>query len=162
MSAKQIKRLAKKQAEKLLNPNNKEMKSQEQEEPMQTQNEIGFQDLSDSCEMCSSGSESDESVFDFCDGLAKWAIQFQISFVAINALLLLLLKCNIKVPKDARTLLKTPASVIERKVGDGTYVHYGLKNGLTDFLVKNNWNLSNITLDFGIDGLPLFKSSSKH
>ncbi|TMW43974.1 hypothetical protein DOY81_010946, partial [Sarcophaga bullata] len=104
--------------------------------------------------------ESEEAP-DIREELAKWSIKFNISFTAVNALLELLLKCNIKVPKDARTLLKTPSTVVERKVGDGKYIHYGLKNGLTDFLVSNHWKLSTMSLDFGIDGLPLFKSSSK-
>ena len=84
-----------------------------------------------------------------------------VSLVAFNALLLLLRKCNIKVAKDSRTILKTPCSVIERQVGEGKYVHYGLKNGLADFLAVNDWKLPDLMLDFGIDGLPLFKSSSR-
>lgn len=177
MSARHIKRLAKKEAENLISPkikkneSDKSIESQiienipENEEHNQEENIPEYETYENNFESDIlndlSESESEENEFNLREELAKWAIQFQISFVAINSLLLLLIKCNLKVPKDARTLLKTPSSVVERKVGEGTYIHYGLKNGLTDFLVRKDWKLFDITLDFGIDGLPPFKNSTK-
>ena len=105
MSARQIKRWAKKEAENLISPKNKKYKSekciqnqieeniQEYEESIQNINNFDSVTFSDSSE------KSEENEFNLCEELAKWAIQFQVSFVAINALLLLLLKCNIHILK---------------------------------------------------------------
>lgn len=165
MSAKKIRRVAVKEAKKIM-PSNPEVQ-QDMEEQIETfpGNTNSFEALfnSDRCENESSSSNSDSEEEDpnICDELAKWTSEFSISFAALNALLFILNKCKIKVPKDGRTILKTPTEVVKRNVGDGVYVHYGIKSALTDYLVVNQHNLPSITLDFGIDGLPLFKSSSK-
>ncbi|XP_075167624.1 uncharacterized protein LOC142239727 [Haematobia irritans] len=46
-------------------------------------------------------------------------------------------------------------------MGGGTYVHYGVKDAITDFLVKTEYNYRTIIIDINIDGLPLCKSSTK-
>ena len=122
MSAKQtkrlskikIKRVARKEAENLISvkkhqsekstDNHIEENIQEHEDLNQCSNANSVD--SDSFHNLNDESESEENVFNLCEGHVKWAIQFQLSFVAINALLLLLLKCNIKVPKDARILFR--------------------------------------------------------
>jgi len=138
MSAKQLKRLAKKEAQKLLFPEVRNAIITKVNEPvLRLENNSLSDNLSSSC---GTSEQSDsENLFNLCDGLAKWATQFGVSFAAVDELLLLLRKCDITVPKDARTLLKTPNCVIKRQVGEGTYTHYGLKEGLTDFLVLNDW-----------------------
>lgn len=75
--------------------------------------------------------------------------------------MLILKENNMDVPKDARTLKKTPTEVVSRTLGDGNYCHYGLENALTDFLITNSNQFNEIQLDFNIDGLPLAKSSTK-
>ena len=93
---------------------------QEYEDLSQCLNANGID--SDSFYNSNDESESKQNEFNLCEGLAKWAFQFQVSFVVINLLLLLLLKCNIKLPKDTRALIKTPTTIVERKVSEGTYI----------------------------------------
>lgn len=159
MSAKKIRRIAKREAQKIMLSGQQNTEELVEDCPAVIPSLESLFDSEPKENETSSDSEEDEC--NICQLLGKWASDFSISFVALNALLCLLIKCGIKVPKDGRTILKTPTTVVQRKVGDGIYVHYGIKNALTDFLQVNDHNLPSITLDFGIDGLPLFKSSSK-
>lgn len=95
------------------------------------------------------------------DSLAQWAVDFGITNGAVNALLSILKTKFPELPNDARTLKNTPRSNICTKMGNGTYVHYGLKDGLTDYLLNEKTPEEQvISLDFNIDGLPLAKSSN--
>jgi hypothetical protein len=96
--------------------------------------------------------------------LCDWALLFGISHVALTALLMIL-RISLpdeQLPKDARTLLRTPRKTVIRKVSPGNYFHYGLLKGIMDQL-KNHMNhsgiLDKIYIDIGIDGLPIAKSS---
>lgn len=64
-------------------------------------------------------------------------------------------------PKDSRTLMKTPRFTILYKKSGGHYYHYGLQNGLIDQLKQFNMLISNnvIYINVNIDGLPIAKSS---
>lgn len=99
------------------------------------------------------------------DKIAYWALLFGISHVALAALLLILrfFFPAAQLPKDARTLLGTPRKTIIRSVEPGNYFHYGLLRGIVDELNKhsNHAGIHNcsISIDIGIDGLPLAKSS---
>lgn len=65
------------------------------------------------------------------EDLKEWLISSNISHQTGNKLLEILNKHSIKnVPKDVRTLVKTPRSVITYDVPPGKYVHFGLKKGL--------------------------------
>lgn len=63
-------------------------------------------------------------------------------------------------PSDVRTLRKTPRNVIVKKVAEGTYYHFGIRNGITNYLSSTE-SLKNYTIKIlvNMDGLPLFKSS---
>lgn len=89
-----------------------------------------------------------------------WAVKHGLTTTVVNELLEILRESDIKVPKDIRTLKGTPKDVVATPMGDGKYVHYGLKDALTDFCVKFNYQEDIISLDFNIDGLPLSKSSN--
>ena len=66
-------------------------------------------------------------------------------------------------PKDARTLLKTPASVEIKIFSDGDYAHFGIRAGLEEIINScQQQNINSLSLSFNIDGLPLFKSSVYH
>ena len=79
---------------------------------------------------------------------------------SVNELLDILREEGFELPKDARTLLKTPRIVdIIQKCG-GTYVYLGIKKGLETILLHHNYTERCIELCFNIDGLPLYKSSS--
>ncbi|XP_073841375.1 uncharacterized protein [Musca autumnalis] len=98
----------------------------------------------------------------FSQKLCQWSIRNYISNNALNELLGILRENGINVPKDCRTLKKTPNDVIVRSMGNGFYSHYGFKDCLTDFLIANSTYASNlIEIDINIDGLPLCKSSTK-
>ena len=63
-------------------------------------------------------------------------------------------------PKDARTLLKTPASMEVKNFPDGDYAHFGIRTGIEENLKACQFqNISSLSLFFNIDDLPLFKSS---
>lgn len=59
-----------------------------------------------------------------------------------------------------RTLKSTPKSAPVEKMVLGEYVHYGVKDTLTDFLLKNSSYSGELSLNINIDGLPLAKSSN--
>jgi len=62
-------------------------------------------------------------------------------------------------PLDSRTLKQTPRSVQKYDLDGGYYIHYGLKDSLTDFLLSNNVEMEVLELNFNVDGLPLVKST---
>lgn len=91
--------------------------------------------------------------------LRHWAIEYNVKRRAVSALLKILISFGIStLPRDSRTLLKTPRVVhVENRAG-GQYWHNGLQSCLTKIFGKLSSNI-NIQLNFNIDGLPLFKSS---
>lgn len=63
-------------------------------------------------------------------------------------------------PKDSRTLLKTPRKVVVEEKAGGTYYHFGLEKGIISRLSKTYLEgVSVIYVLINMDGLPLFKSS---
>ena len=71
---------------------------------------------------------------------------------------------NTELPKDARTLLQTPATVQIDDLAGGNYCYLGIKKGLERLVGQNLIDFSQNCLDLqiNIDGLPIFKSSSLH
>lgn len=55
---------------------------------------------------------------------------------------------------------KNPKDAPVKKVGSGEYIHYGVADALTDFLIHEKEMQLNIYLNINIDGLPLSKSSN--
>lgn len=95
--------------------------------------------------------------------LRKWALNFNISLTALSALLCTLSAHDcFSLPKDGRTLMKTPRVVITKPMVPGNYHHFGIAEQLQNILKKVNVNLMApfLSLHISIDGLPLFKSSS--
>lgn len=62
---------------------------------------------------------------------------------------------GVKCAKDPRTILKTDVNI---DMTD-SFIHMGLRKGILENLSKADRNLSDITLRFNVDGIPLFKSS---
>lgn len=95
----------------------------------------------------------------------NWAVNHNISNVAINDLLSILSKhhCFKTLPKDSRTCLRTDLSSKKIKVKNvepGSYFHFGMAKCIKIFYpIKNHINDDCIKLVIGIDGLPLSKSS---
>ncbi|KYN28154.1 hypothetical protein ALC57_02435 [Trachymyrmex cornetzi] len=99
--------------------------------------------------------------------LRNWSFEFKIKHNAINALMEILRHTphsQLKtLPKDARTLLKTPKKTAEIvALSGGSYYHFGLTNTLQILLLhykSMSLNVSKINLLINIDGLPLFRLS---
>lgn len=95
--------------------------------------------------------------------IAHWIIVNNISHNVANELLSIMRSENLHVPKDCRTLLKTPSycnTIVDIPLG--AYIHFGIKEGilytLNQNILKQNVNILSLTIN--IDGLPISKSSS--
>jgi hypothetical protein len=124
----------------------------------------------------SSDSSSSDSESVGCDGdagkadpellnvlLADWALQFSTPLASLGALLKILKPFHTNLPLDPRTLLKTPrCSAVRTISGGGQYAHFGLQRGLVTLIKSGTISRKKQTLElqFNVDGLPLFKSSS--
>jgi hypothetical protein len=65
-------------------------------------------------------------------------------------------------PKDIRTLLKTPRHHKVFIIQPGLYIHCGIKKSLNVLLLKYNWNNNEpVLLDIFIDGLQIARSSKR-
>lgn len=91
-----------------------------------------------------------------------WCLQFNITNNALSALLVILNKHFPELPKDSRTFKKTPRKTCVEEMGQGSYYHFGFVDVISSFLKRNVKNVVGnlLSIDVGIDGLPLFKSSS--
>lgn len=96
------------------------------------------------------------------DDVTNWAGHFQISHIAVTALLSILRKHGFDsyLPKNSKTLMKTPRYTNVRKIAPGEYFHNGLKSGIIMFLQNNQDNIDSVPLQISIDGLPISKSST--
>lgn len=97
------------------------------------------------------------------DKLRSLFVQFKVSHNFGNCLLTVLRDEGLDVPKDIRTLMKTPKNHEIINISGGSYVHFGLKNMLLPILCRNNAqtyiNSHIIKIGINIDGLPISKSS---
>jgi len=95
--------------------------------------------------------------------ISRWAIKHKITNAATSDLLKILKCCyDSTLPVDARTLMKTDLShttIPLQNILPGKYYHFGIGNGIKNNYKRNSENHI-LKLAFGIDGLPLTKSSS--
>ncbi|KAF0757399.1 Uncharacterized protein FWK35_00026112, partial [Aphis craccivora] len=95
--------------------------------------------------------------------LRKWAVDYNIPHHALNGLLSVLKqhKCFKPLPKDSRTLMQNiPKNTTNfYSIEPGLYYHFGVENGIK-LNINRCLESDNIELVIGVDGLPLFKSSS--
>lgn len=89
--------------------------------------------------------------------LAEWSLQHSVTLSAIGDLLQGLRVYHPDLPKDPRTLLKTPTVYTLRPISNGHYYHFGILSGINE---NSLTNLQTIRLQFNVDGLPLFRSSA--
>lgn len=109
-------------------------------------------------ELFKSNDEKKQSIAIDCS-LRSWAIEYHIQNRALSALLKILISFGLKnLPRDSRTLLKTPRTVkIEKRAG-GQFWYNGITNCIKQVFGKVTTNTT-LELNFNVDGLPLFKSS---
>lgn len=69
----------------------------------------------------------DKNEIGFLTELKNWALRFKISIIALTMLLFIINKyAQLKLPKDGRTVLKTPRTTPLIPMESGQYYHYGL------------------------------------
>ena len=124
-----------------------------EEEPVSSDSEDEFHEVPEEDEQQS-----------FTEKLASWCSRNKHTRKSTNELLAMLREEGLPVPKDSRTLQKTPRSItVEEKCG-GQYKYFGLEFGIRNVIEDNqnfiSQNLNSINLKINIDGVPLFKSSS--
>lgn len=92
--------------------------------------------------------------------LSYWAIKHNIAKRAVNDLLKILRSIGlIWLPTDSRSLCKTPRSVELTSLACGKYWYNGIESNLRKVFSKLEKNIV-IQLNFNVDGVPLFRSSS--
>lgn len=107
--------------------------------------------------------ENKENIF--CSKLQKWAINKNVTHSTLNSLLHILRDepgYNY-LPKDARTLLKTPNRTHAKELGSGLYYYFGINETLSNLCNKQNIVIKpdqEILLAANIDGLPISKSTN--
>lgn len=98
-----------------------------------------------------------------CDKLRFWVVKYNVSHNCCNSLLQIIKSEGLKVPKDIRTLMKTPKSHNIFNLSNGSYIHLGIENMLVPILKKYNAPLNNpshiLKIGINIDGLPISRSS---
>uniref|UniRef100_A0A182IDV3 Transposase domain-containing protein n=1 Tax=Anopheles arabiensis TaxID=7173 RepID=A0A182IDV3_ANOAR len=125
-----------------------------------------YDDMDDTLSNLSDDSES--SVHDAEDRdkrikekLRFWALSSKTTHFALSSLLKILkAETNFNLPKDARTLLKTPSSTstVIKDIGGGQFWYNGVSNCLKAYFTNLNPNHSTVWLDFSMDGLPIHNS----
>jgi hypothetical protein len=66
-----------------------------------------------------------------------------------------------ELPKDARTLMKTPTKCNITAMGDGKFFYTGIKFHLDRIFASHNYcDIDAIKLSFNVDGIPLYKSKN--
>lgn len=93
------------------------------------------------------------------DKLRSWAIRHNVTKRTVNALLKILREIGLKwLPRDSRSLCRTPRKVVLVPMCGGKYWHHGLAINLQRIFAKLDENIT-VKLNFNVDGIPLFKSS---
>ena len=94
------------------------------------------------------------------DKLKAWAIDFNVSMLALNNLLTLLSNWHDELPRCSATLFKTENLNVQPKImQNGKFGYLGLRKMLR--IPDNSSSLNDIfPLSVNIDGLPIFKSST--
>ena len=121
-------------------------------------------DVFDESELSSDTDTSENEEDDLDNQLKSWVSKFNISHSALNALLSILHTYHPFLPKDARTLLKTPKHYDILNVAGGIYHHFGIEKWVKSFidsLPLEKDDIGEVSLQINIDGLPLFRSSNK-
>lgn len=124
------------------------------------ENNSGYDEVMDVSEPPISSSEDDHEEFSApSDSLKNELAQFMVSANMTrdncNTLLAILRKHGMQLPKDCRTLRKTPRSVeVQSKCG-GQYVYFGIKKALQMVELDDEYKVN-----INVDGVPLYKSSS--
>lgn len=97
---------------------------------------------------------------DFEEKLIDWIDLYNISKRGVNRLLSILNSEGHSLPRDYRTLLRTDTKIKTVPLAGGMYWHNGLKKCLLR-IFGNFKESAKLSLNFNIDGLPIYKSSKE-
>ena len=123
-------------------------------------------DSDDDFDVSSSDSDDDFDVANniattINEDLATCAVRNSWTRASINELLtVLMVHGHDNLPKDARTLLKTPRSIITEMKCGGQYIYLVIEHGIVQKLQEVECFDNTLELIINIDGLPLYRSSS--
>ncbi|XP_049293143.1 uncharacterized protein LOC125768884 isoform X2 [Anopheles funestus] len=95
------------------------------------------------------------------DGIRYWALSTNAPHSSVNIILKLFKKANVKVPLNAKTLLRTkrnPSSEIT-EIGGGQMWYRGIGKCLLNYFRFNKISTNELSLTMSFDGLPLHNSS---
>jgi hypothetical protein len=95
--------------------------------------------------------------------LRDWALKHNIKHTALYDLLHILRQQNEHLPKDPRTLLRTPSIISVKTIAGEFYHYFGVQSSLSNLVTHcasdKNWeDVNELTMHINIDGIPLFKS----
>ena len=117
--------------------------------------------MSDDSEVESICADEEPDLQSLTSDLISWVNKHRPSREATNDLLKILCSNGLDVPKDSRTLMKTPRHVTTLQKCGGTYNYVGIKKGI---LVASEYldlvSVESIELSINIDGVFLSKSSN--
>ena len=99
----------------------------------------------------------EESYID--EALRLWANYYRITQRALSSLLRISHKQNQDLPKCSKTLKKTPKKAICESMDNGNFFYVGFEDGIQKYLFNLNILPTELKLNFGIDGLPISRSS---
>ena len=107
-------------------------------------------------------SVADDSRTDLKSKLAQWCIDYSVKNDASTALLHILRdNGHMELPKDSRTLKKTPRDIELKDLAGGQYYHFGLETSIQHVLSdKKLTNGQLLRLQINVDGLPVHKSTN--
>ena len=107
--------------------------------------------------------QAQDADMDMRSQLAQWKLRYGVTDVAMNALLSILKPLHPRLPKDTRTIVPPPKNVIMKPITGGTYHHFGLQAAICNAMRGCNlYDGAQLSLQLGIDGLPVHKSSNMH
>lgn len=115
-------------------------------------------------DICSSESEYEykfKKQETFRESIKIWALKNKITHVALNEVSVIINELIPGIlPRDSRTVLRTPKEITIKNIEGGQYWHNGVAKPLQKIL--ENWIDAPdiISLNINVDGLPIFKSSS--
>lgn len=103
---------------------------------------------------------NDNIELNFNAKIRDWANKHRISKRSLDDLLAILAASGIdSLPKNHRTLQKTPKNTVISVVGGGHFWYNGLEKCLKQIFTNLDKDIV-LSLNFNIDGLPLYKSST--
>uniref|UniRef100_A0A182S9J6 Uncharacterized protein n=1 Tax=Anopheles maculatus TaxID=74869 RepID=A0A182S9J6_9DIPT len=107
--------------------------------------------------------ETQDEEESFMEKIRKWALKTYQTHQALNSLLAILrAETNHKLPKDARTLLRTNRTENEIvPITGGEFWYPGIRSVLNNHFRNIQPRMNSFSLNFSVDGLPLHKSTRK-